>query len=334
MKYISLLAVADLYGSDTRERHNIYTFNYNMTGRQISQNKDYRPFIIHTRVNGETGETMKTLTFTDTVKNANPIYRCPDTATVPPIMEIEYMRNEFAGTFPADIFDVMEQMAYLYIAFVMFRRSQMDLSRQLENQCIEELEDIEDALAVMSMQKLHDYSMPKYRTYATGILYGESFAVLFRRCKNMSSSFTEYYFHLAVMFSMFLVEYKQLKLNPWSKSLRLDIVNEIRDAIKSSHGYTVLRSNIYTYCMTGSITEQDVLYVETVFNFIADAIKSMNTNMGIISYYNYTSVKGPETINASVRLSSMDVDWNDEIARAAEKNAAEEEHEKAEITDG
>lgn len=334
MKYISLLAVADFYGSDIKERRGIRTFNYNMTGGQFTANRDYRPFIINTEINDETGEVLKTLTFTETVKKANPIYGCPDEVTVPPIMEIEYMRHEFAEKISTEILDVMEQMAYLYVVYVMMSGGQTDLNRQLEEQGIEELEDIGDALAVMSMQELHEYTMPKYRSYATGILYGTSFVSLFRRCADMSSVFTEFYFHLAVILSMFLVEYKHSKLSTWSKSVRLGIVNEIQDSMRRIQGYNIQRNNVYTYCMTGSITRQDVSCVETVFNFIIDRVKNMNVNMGTISYSNYTNVRGPETINASVRLSSMHVNWTEEIAHAEEAKKAALEGEQTEDTDG
>lgn len=316
MKYISLLLVADYYNSFVKENRCIRVLDWNTIGRQFRPHTDYRPFIINTATDSETGEVSKTLTFTDMIEMSLSSFNFPGVMTVPPIMEIEYARHELNGTFSKDILDALEQIAYLYTVCVTMNRTNTDLSTVLEEQCVKDLEDIQDALAFMAVHKFHEYNMPKYRSYSIGILYGDSFVTLFKRCKEMLESFIEFYFHLTVMLAMFLVECKHLKLDTWPKHIRISIIDEMRDVIRQFHGFSHKADNVYTYCMTRNVTRQDVLLVETVFNYIIEKVNDMNTNMGTISYYNYTRINGPETINASVRLSSMNINWTNELARA------------------
>lgn len=56
-----------------------------------------------------------------------------------------------------------------------------------------------------------------------------------------------------------------------------------------------------------------------MFTMILDRISDLNSNIGVISYGNYCYVKGPEMMRASVRLTGMGINWEEEMKRAEEE---------------
>ena len=121
---------------------------------------------------------------------------------------------------------------------------------------------------------------------------------------------------MPVLLSLFMVEFCDGKLKNWPKQLRIDMENRIRDTMDGFSRYMFLTSDAFTYGRCMSITSADIAMVRSMFTMILDRISDLNSNIGVISYGNYRYVKGPEMMRASVRLTGMGIDWEEEMKRA------------------
>lgn len=133
---------------------------------------------------------------------------------------------------------------------------------------------------------------------------------------------------MPVLLSLFMVEFCDGKLKNWPKQLRIDMENRIRDTMDGFSRYRFLTSDAFTYGRCMSITSADIAMVRSMFTMILDRISDLNSNIGVISYGNYRYVKGPEMMRASVRLTGMGIDWEEEMKRAEK----EEKEQAAENT--
>lgn len=285
---------------------------------------DVRPFTIeNAAADPETGQVLNMITIRETVDRERVFDRhLPATLPFPPFLELEWLKTEIPLS--DSMYDVMMQIACMFtLQIVTFMRTdaarttpEIWLAYLEEHGITIEVEDLEDAPAILQSCELSDLKLPKYRSWATLLMYGPDFPKLFKICNDQSSSFKEFYHHMPVLLSLFMVEFCDGKLKNWPKQLRIDMENRIRDTMDGFSRYRFLTSDAFTYGRCMSITSADITMVRSMFTMILDRISDLNSNIGVISYGNYRYVKGPEMMRASVRLTGMGIDWEEEMKRA------------------
>lgn len=288
---------------------------------------DVRPFTIeNAAADPETGQVLNMVTIRETVDRERVFDRhLPATLPFPPFLELEWLKTEMPLS--DSMYDVMIQIACMFtLQIVTFMRTdaarttpEIWLAYLEEHGITIEVEDLEDAPAILQSCELSDLKLPKYRSWATLLMYGPNFPKLFDVCDNQSSSFKEFYHHMPVLLSLFMVEFCDGKLKNWPKQLRIDMENRIRDTMDGFSRYRFLTSDAFTYGRCMSITSADIAMVRSMFTMILDRISDLNSNIGVISYGNYCYVKGPEMMRASVRLTGMGINWEEEMKRAEEE---------------
>lgn len=317
MKYISLLAVANWYAHHTKDRRSL---------SRICAPSGYQGRMLTIRqTTAETGQIMKNIsTVVPQFLYHNFHTGYLTDAEMFPIMEIEYMKKTLP--FGDPVFEVLEHMAYFYIVMAMFPGSQLRMDSWADevndSGCIKELEDIEDALLVMEKQKFFESAAPKIAEYETYIFSDTDFLSLFYRCEKQTTKLMEFYYHIPVLLSIFLVDNERLNFNTWTKTQRIRLVEEINYLHDMFSEYRLINMNHYSYGTSANPTDADRDFVFTIFDYIVGKIKNKNAKMGIISYDDYTDVRGPEHIEATVRLSNMHINWDEEIERAEQEKAS------------
>lgn len=337
MKYVSLIGIMALYANYAKEFRGLRSLAYEMSSRAYEHNKDYALFIIETGTEDENGQAVKTLRFREDVNRRSAVgYYTPASIIMPPILEIEWMRA--AGTLPEVQMDVLEQVGYTYIIQILSwadRRTDENNHRHYYEMIegtkgIVEAEEVADAPVILSAIEKPQGSLQKVKSWNTVYLYGDDFNTLLTRCLGQTQRFKELYIHIPLLLSVFLVEKEVDGLSEWTKTERLAMENELQELVRESGTYTPAQGGTqYTYGGCVSITRQDIQLHTDVFNIIYAAIHEQNTNMGLISYSDYSRVKGPDVIKASVRLSSLIIDWSEVLERAEQEKKAAEEAEAA-----
>lgn len=319
MKYISLLSVAELYGEVVKNQHDTQRLNTDgCTGQR------WLEIIPHT---DETGQVWKNIRqIRQAVDKIFLHFIAPNAqvvcATVPPIMEIEYMKQ--ALPFGADIFDVMEHTAYLYIIIVLLQWTKTsDWSQGLDDGCIQELEDIKDALFVMEKNELTKRTCPKYAAYQLKILYGHDFSELFHRCTAQTLKMDELYYHLPVLLSMFLLD-EHHNFETWSENALLNMTDEIKNQVNEFCNYDLVSTG-YSYGMGRYWTTGDRDFMKIVFNYIMKEINKKKNQPKAISYQSYQRFNGPDRISTKIKLVDMSVSWDEEIERAEREKQKQQE---------
>lgn len=341
MKYISLLHVMRNFGDRIKSCRSLCPVSSGLSNNTAFEGNtwlkpDVRPFTIeNAAADPETGQVLNMVTIRETVDRERVFDRhLPATLPFPPFLELEWLKTEMPLS--DSMYDVMIQIACMFtLQIVTFMRTdaarttpEIWLAYLEEHGITIEVEDLEDAPAILQSCELSDLKLPKYRSWATLLMYGPDFPKLFKICNDQSSSFKEFYHHMPVLLSLFMVEFCDGKLKNWPKQLRIDMENRIRDTMDGFSRYRFLTSDAFTYGRCMSITSADIAMVRSMFTMILDRISDLNSNIGVISYGNYRYVKGPEMMRASVRLTGMGIDWEEEMKRAEK----EEKEQAAENT--
>lgn len=329
MKYISLLHVMRNFGDRIKSCRSLCPVSSDLSNNTAFEGNtwlkpDVRPFTIeNAAADPETGQVLNMITIRETVDRERVFDRhLPATLPFPPFLELEWLKTEMPLS--DSMYDVMIQIACMFtLQIVTFMRTdaarttpEIWLAYLEEHGITIEVEDLEDAPAILQSCELSDLKLPKYRSWATLLMYGPDFPKLFKICNDQSSSFKEFYHHMPVLLSLFMVEFCDGKLKNWPKQLRIDMENRIRDTMDGFSRYRFLTSDAFTYGRCMSITSADITMVRSMFTMILDRISDLNSNIGVISYGNYRYVKGPEMMRASVRLTGMGIDWEEEMKRA------------------
>lgn len=332
MKYISLLHVMRNFGDRIKSYRSLCQVSPDLSNNVAFEGNtwlkpDVRPFTIeNVAADPETGQAMNTVTIRETVDRERVFNgHIPAVLPFPPFLELEWLKTEMPLS--DSMYDVMMQIACMFtLQIVTFMRIDTDrttpemwLAYLEERGMTIEVEDLEDTPAILQSCELSDLKLPKYRSWATLLMYGPNFPKLFDVCDNQSSSFKEFYHHMPVLLSLFMVEFCDGKLKNWPKQLRIDMENRIRDTMDGFSRYMSLTSDTFTYGRCMSITSADIAMVRSMFTMILDRISDLNSNIGVISYGNYCDVKGPEMMRASVRLTGMGINWEEEMKRAEEE---------------
>lgn len=332
MKYISLLHVMRNFGDRIKSCRSLCPVSSGLSNNTAFEGNtwlkpDVRPFTIeNAAADPETGQVLNMITIRETVDRERVFDRhLPATLPFPPFLELEWLKTEMPLS--DSMYDVMIQIACMFtLQIVTFMRTdaarttpEIWLAYLEEHGITIEVEDLEDAPAILQSCELSDLKLPKYRSWATLLMYGPNFPKLFDVCDNQSSSFKEFYHHMPVLLSLFMVEFCDGKLKNWPKQLRIDMENRIRDTMDGFSRYRFLTSDAFTYGRCMSITSADIAMVRSMFTMILDRISDLNSNIGVISYGNYRYVKGPEMMRASVRLTGMGINWEEEMKRAEEE---------------
>ncbi len=334
MKYISLIRVMSLYIDYIKDYRSMLAVGNDTVHRTFDEHTNYRPFTsIVTASSGDAGQVTKTLALDTSVVTMSR-YRqpLPEQFALPPVVEMEWFRAHLQ--FEEGQFEALEQISYLFIMEILcwgYRFGNQITPADIINAAEEtgiiiEMEDIDDMPAILSQIELPVSSLPKYRTWAYIYLYGNDFLSLFARCKDMSSSFSMYYMHMPVMLAMFVVECYGTDLKNWSKNERLTMENMFQEISQGFGIYNMSNADIYTYGTSSGITHKDEVFICDVFRFIYEKIHRKNANIGLITYRDYTYVRGPETVRASVRLTGMEINWREEMKRV-EKESENDENE-------
>lgn len=332
MKYISLLHVMRNFGDRIKSCRSLCPVSSGLSNNTAFEGNtrlkpDVRPFTIeNAAADPETGQVLNMITIRETVDRERVFDRhLPATLPFPPFLELEWLKTEMPLS--DSMYDVMMQIACMFtLQIVTFMRTdavrttpEIWLAYLEERGITIEVEDLEDTPAILQSCELSDLKLPKYRSWATLLMYGPDFPKLFKICDDQSSSFKEFYHHMPVLLSLFMVEFCDGKLKNWPKQLRIDMENRIRDTMDGFSRYRFLTSDAFTYGRCMSITSADITMVRSMFTMILDRISDLNSNIGVISYGNYRYVKGPEMMRASVRLTGMGINWEEEMKRAEEE---------------
>lgn len=329
MKYISLLHVMRGYGEAVQSCHSMHAVHTELSNKQFDANIDLKPFDIDTTTEPETGQVTNTVTVRDQIDRAKAFWATmPASLPLYPFLELEWLRQKMPLS---DIeYNIMVQLSCMYMIQVIAFKQRNDININAESwlaylerhEMVIEVEEVEDTPVILQACMLPSVKIPKIRSWNTLLLYGHGFQLLFDQCNGQSTSFKEFYYHMPVLLSMFMVDYYGNKLENWSKELRLEAESTIRETINDFTRYAVTPNDMFTYGTTMNITSADVTLVSTMFTTVMEMITDMNADMGLISYYSYCNVRGPERIRASVRLTNMDIDWCEEMDRADKEKAA------------
>lgn len=336
MKYISLLHVMRNFGDQIKSCHSLCRVHSYLSNMALENNADMRLFTIENgTADPETGQIMNTVTMSDAI-NSQMVFdmHIPTTLHFPPFLELEWLKTEMPLS--DSMYDVMMQIACMFtlriVGFIKIDdympTSETWLAYLEECGIIIDVEDLEDAPAILQTCELSDVKLPKHRSWAMFLMYGPDFPKLFDICNGQSSSFKEFYHHMPVLLSLFMVEFCEGKLENWPKQLRIDMENRIRETMEGFSRYVVAAVDMLTYGRCVSITSADITIVKSMFNMILKRIRDLNSDIGLISYNDYCYVKGPEMIQASVRLTRMGINWEKEMDRAEK----EEKEQAAENT--
>lgn len=336
MKYVSLIGLMTMYGYAVKDRHCHYNFDYNLTNVGFDRKDDFRPFVIEKDTNEKNhikdanpNQVMHKLTEKNSITHYSFI---SGNFVVPPILEVEWLANELGLS--EEETEVMNQMGYSFMIWIMSWIYDGEVDRWLhymENEkAIIEVEDLKDTPYILAADPMPNVTPPKAKTWADIIVYGEDFPSIYRRCVSQTVSFKELYQHMPILLAIFMRDYCSNELNDWPKPLRLSVENEIQDYFVQLDSYTTKIGLIYTYSLSTGITNKDVELMRNVLIIIYNKIHTLNSKIGLISYTQYGNIRGPEKIQASIRLTGMNIKWQEEIDRANdEKKAHEEDNEES-----
>ena len=316
-----------LYSKYIKEYRGLRVLNNEVTQKTLQSNTDYRPFIIERTTVPETKQAMNMLRFNPEF-NINIAY-APNllrSFEVSPILEVEWFKKDL--DLSDEISSVLEQLGYKFMAQILaWGQYHMNMTTEdawqmymIREGAVIEVDELEDTPAILFADPLSQVNLPKFRSWAMVYMYAQNFPKLFYLCKEQTSCLKEFYYHLPILLAMFMIDYHANKLDHWSKHVRLDIENVMRECMENFSAYSVQERNIYTYGVCISVTSSDINLIHSVFTLIYDKIHDLNTEIGLITYHDYINVRGPETVRASIRLANMEINWCNEMRRAEEEN--------------
>lgn len=345
MKYVSLIEVMRLYGIYVKKNKTLLVMWQNAFNRTYEDNNDYSFFEIIPEINEETGQICNTLEIkSERYRDFNQGYvRTEDDLkyfTMPPIMELEWLRRELDLT--DEYMNILVQLGYAFIAHVMvwvdkskyrYPSSQSWMDYLEEKNAIMEVEELEDTPKILTADPLKLMAIPKTRSWQYPLIYAGDFRPLFSFMTQQSVvTFKLLYYQMPVMLALFMCNFYANKLSDWSKHSYIEMENEISDQIQSIEALYQIRSDAYTYGQT-TITSADNEFVRYCLTCIREKIHTISSDIGTISWGTYRNVRGPEIVHAQVRLSCMDINWKREMDRAEAENKQDSETESGHVPD-
>lgn len=334
MKYISLIKLWQLYGYHIRATRRVLSMKGKISnGFESNRNKPFR--IVESR-NESTGQRINTLY---PIKN---IFYMPNFFELPPILEMEYLHATYGMD---NEFETLVQLGYMNVAMAVYffyeyaddilPRKPWNATTLMqffeETDVIIEVEDLKDTPHIISIEEMQPISVPKIRSWDTVMTYGTNFCDLYDKCIAQSNQFKEVFFHIPVLLSLFICDYTY-KFESWSKEQRLDMEQQLLSYSENLSMYEFATElNECTYGMTLITTSADLTFMQSILAFIHNKISKLNNDIGIISFYQYTRMKGPNRVKASIRLSDMNINWDNEMEKAAAEEK-ERNNEQAENT--
>lgn len=331
MKYVSLIGVMRLYGHKIKEWHHLCEMDSEMSTKIYSDTTDYVPFEIKRSTDAKEGQVLYTVQYNSCRRNGHYAYSryIPITAfDMPPILEIEWLRTQ--SGLERDIMDILQQLGYMFLTHVMSwhcdtRVTQTSWMESLDvNGIIIDVEDLSDTAAILLREEVLRINMPSVNTYYNVLMYGTDVPGILNLCMQQTDSMKEYYHHLPIMLSMFMVDCYGNEFQDWTKSERIDTESKLRAIMNTCTALSVHPGKRCTYGTSNGITERDVDIIRSVFGVMLEKLHEKNRKLGTISYWNYERIKGPDTVDADVMLGSMDINWESEMERARqEKETAE-----------
>lgn len=344
MRYLSMINLLERYNELTKEYRSLLSLNYNNSQLPLQQGASYAPFAIRTMADKD-GSMIKMLTHGPGM-NPDRMYtmrNMPATMQFAPILEIEWMRT--LPEMPGEMVDALEQIAYFTFLNVISWRDYNEVESteltgfdnimERSNFFIDTEINEETATDIYQrMIGLESRRPPKVRSWSTVYMYGSDFRELFGCCEQQSCAQKEYYLHLPMLMFMFLAEYKRTNLKYWDNGFKLRMETTMQQIIQAYNNGNDANYPVYTYGLSSGRTIRDTELLTTMFGIIKAALHECNSNIGTINIYDYNKVHGPETIRATIMLSGMNVNWQDEIIRVAHEKQVLAEHEAAGLTDG
>lgn len=351
MKYLSIIELMHTYGQFIKTFKRLMNIdNYtsinayakDMDSLLYDDNGVFEPFIIK-----PVTESEKESTGISKEQNLNEVmlndvidisYRVRDkihsSFRLPPILEMEWLRTKL--DLSDEIINVLIQISYLMTLRIMaeYRPNVTDYMRELESRgAIIEVEDLEDTAIILMQKKLPQIKIPTIRSWHTFLFYDTTVKDIIQRCTNQSGDTKEIYYHLPVIFSMFMVDYFGCRLKNWSAMTRIQMVETLKQ-LAEIEVYEMPRANTYTYGEHSCFTRKDQELFDDIFTTMYEKLQDINKDIGTISVHNYSFIKGPDVVKANVRLSNMKINWDFEMDLAENKKEAENGIDDSQIQEG
>lgn len=337
MKYVSLVGVSAAIGSLSKNAKAAQRMCCAKTDRLLEDG--FTPFITMTELDGS--QLVCTLQKHPMLRTTNTFHvydrmNILNSMRLYPVLEMQWLRGTVALS--DEYMKMMDQLSYMYIAAAISRVSD-DAVRTDEDWLVNVLKsygaivDVDEATDVPKIvmnQKLVKWDIYRNKPWQLLQLYGDSSADLILACCSFSQVFEELMLHMPLIFSMFMAEAAEGRIKGWPKGVRLNVETKLKQAMDQLAAYRTKqdgqKSHLHTYCLTTYVTAADMGFVRDMLMDMAEKIEKMNEDMGIISYAQYENAgMTHSTKSAYVRLTGMDIRWDDEMARAErEKRAAAE----------
>lgn len=333
MKYLSLIKYMHMYGNYIKSHKRLIVISHSETELPYVENVEYNPFIISSvspllkeQMGISPEQQMNCLK--RNALNSVQYYNntIPETFYMPPVLEIEWLRTKL--DLSEENIEVLIQTSYFMVMNLMANYlygSTLDWMASLENEgVIIDVEDLEDTPAILMNDSLSEIKVPKSYSYNMILIYAKNAHNLVDQCLKRVHVFKEVFLHLPIILSMFMVEYFENNLANWSSSTKIMMEENLGEILENYRpDVNALNPDMYTYGRCSLPTEKDKNLWKAVLNEIYNKLRDINRNMGLISYFDYKRITGPETTRASVRLSELDIDWDEEMARVEKEKKGE-----------
>lgn len=325
MKYLSLIKIMRAYGLEIKDYHRLVYVETYLPNFPVENGQNCAPFSI--RPSSEIEATAYGFSKGQELKHLNLLYanasrhraNIPTSIDVPPLLEIEYMRTKKEPDLNDEILNVLEQLGYLFITCLLTDYTSTVRHNEWINvldawDTVIDVEDIEDTPVILSKTAFPSVKFPTVRSWHDVLRYETNVWNLIRAC-NDGDVYHKLHHHLPIIFSMFMVDYYGTKLDNWSKQTRLSLEQKMREIVVIDDRIRQHHIDIYTYGCASAMTNKDYDLLIIIFNFMRDKLQKINQSMGKISTNQYSYIKGPDVRSASVVLSDISINWDDEIDR-------------------
>lgn len=330
MKYLSLIELMRVYGSDIKESHCMMHPFLKIVDNNDDADVDCTPFTITQDMDPASGQVFNTLALKKDIRSQFLVPQpplCDAVYTMPPILEIEWLKDEL--DLDDENVDALQMIGYMHMLWVLQGSNFANelnhydpaaYMRRLESlDAVIEVEDVSDTAKILMARPLPFVRLPVIRSYNTSLMYGTDFVSIFNLCNEMAYSFKEMYLHLPVMLSLFMRDIYGCKLSNWSKANQLNMEDKLKKMIAAFDQDTNCGPGKLSYSLGTVITQDDVELVRFVLTLVYDKLHELNADVGTVSYRIYKRVSGPDMTMASVRLWDMDIRWEEEMRRAEEE---------------
>lgn len=325
MKYLSLIKIMRAYGFKIKDYHRLVCVETYLPNFPVENGQNCAPFSI--RPSSEIEATTYGFSKGQELKHLNLLYanasrhraNIPTSIDVPPLLEIEYMRTKKEPDLNDEILNVLEQLGYLFITCLLTDYNSTVGHNEWINMLnawdtVIDVEDIEDTPVILSKTAFPSVKFPTVRSWRDVLRYETNVWNLILAC-NDGNVYHKLYRHLPIIFSMFMVDYYGTKLDNWSKQTRLSLEQKMREIVVIDDRIDQHHIDMYTYGCALAMTNKDYDLLIIIFNFMRDKLQKINQSMDKISTNQYLYIKGPDVRSASVVLSDISINWDDEIDR-------------------